>query len=263
MTLTRTITAFNTATASENRIHDDATAAKFGFTGGLVPGVDDFAYMQHGPVKLFGREWLSEGGMRAKFLAPIYDGDEATLEATILARDELVLKLTSRGQLCGDGSAVRRIEGEAPEIPPRGRHPDEDKRPKASMASLPVGLVLGYPLEPYTQADGAEHLEHVREDADLYDGGRICNPGWMLRRANYILMANVMLGPWIHYESDVRLHGLLVDGQTADVRAVVVDNYDRKGHLTVALDFAVLADGEPKMSGRHVAIYEPRQVRGL
>jgi hypothetical protein len=71
-----------------------------------------------------------------------------------------------------------------------------------------------------------------------------------------------VVGPWIHFESDVRLHGLLVDGQLAETRAVVADNFERKGHLTVALDFAVLGDGDLKMSGRHVAIYEPRQVRG-
>lgn len=37
------IVAFNTAHASENRIHDDATAKRYGFAGGLVPGVDVYA----------------------------------------------------------------------------------------------------------------------------------------------------------------------------------------------------------------------------
>jgi hypothetical protein len=262
MTLSRTITAFNTATASENKIHDDATASKFGFVGGLVPGVDVFAYMAHGPAKLFGRDWLSEGGMRAKFISPVYDGEEATLNASILGDDEIGLQLTSRGGLCGEGSALRRVEGALPDIPPRGVQPAAEARPKASMESLPIGKVLGYPLEPYATADGERHLANVREEAALYDGGRICNPAWLLRRANYILATNVKLGPWIHFESDIRLHGLLVDGQAADVRAVVADNFERKGHLTVALDFCVLADGDLKVSGRHVAIYEPRQVRG-
>lgn len=261
--LTRTINAFNTATESENRIHDDATASRFGFVGGLVPGVDVFAYMAHGPARVFGRDWLSEGGMRARFVQPVYDGDDAELAASILGDDELKLQLTSRGVLCGEGSALRRVDEAMPDILPRGRQPDQAKRPKASMESLPVGKVLGYPLELYTAELGREHLDAVREDRALYDDGRICNPAWMLRRANYILATNVMLGPWIHVESDVRLHGLLLDGQAADVRAVVADNFERKGHLTVALDVCVLADDELKMSGRHVAIYEPRQVRGF
>jgi hypothetical protein len=44
------VAAFNTAHDSENKIHDDATARRFGFGGGLVPGVDVYAYMTHMPV---------------------------------------------------------------------------------------------------------------------------------------------------------------------------------------------------------------------
>jgi len=35
---------------SENKMHDDAVARRFGFQGGLVPGVDVFAYMSHIPA---------------------------------------------------------------------------------------------------------------------------------------------------------------------------------------------------------------------
>ena len=74
MTYTRTVRAFNTATDSENKIHDDATASKFGFTGGLVPGVDVFGYIAHAPARIWGREWLEAGGVAARFDKPVYDG---------------------------------------------------------------------------------------------------------------------------------------------------------------------------------------------
>ena len=35
---------------SSLKIHDDATARRFGFGGGLVPGVDVYGYMTHLPV---------------------------------------------------------------------------------------------------------------------------------------------------------------------------------------------------------------------
>jgi hypothetical protein len=38
--LSYTVNAFNTATESANKIHDDAVARNLGFRGGLVPGVD-------------------------------------------------------------------------------------------------------------------------------------------------------------------------------------------------------------------------------
>ena len=228
---TRTVDAFNTATESENRIHDDATASKFGFTGGLVPGVDVFAYMAHGPAKLWGHDWLRGGSMRARFLKPVYDGQPADLLAEETRTGEMALR------------------------------PDPTKRQPAAPETLWVGKVLGYFAEDYTRDLGREHLADVREDASLYEDGRIASPAYLLRRANYILADNVLLGPWIHSESDIRLHGLLRDGQQLETRARVQDNFERKGHLIVALDFACLADGAPVMTGRHWAIYAPRQVR--
>lgn len=262
MTYTRTISAFNTATASDNKIHDNATASRFGFTGGLVPGVDVFAYMAHAPAKLWGREWLSEGGMRARFVKPVYDGEKADLDVASESEDRLRLLLSARNELCGEGHADRRVKPVKLDIPPAGVQPEPDERPRASMQSMVVGQVFGYRTEAFTKELGKQHLEDTREDAALYDDGAIASPAYMLRRANYILASNVKLGPWIHSESDIRLHGPLRDGDTLDIRARVQDNFERKGHLTVALDFVVLASGKPAMSGRHWAIYEPRQVRG-
>ena len=53
-----TVSAYNTAHDSENKIHDDAVARRFGFGGGLVPGVDVYGYMTHLPVMRWGRAWL-------------------------------------------------------------------------------------------------------------------------------------------------------------------------------------------------------------
>ncbi|CAN5788084.1 hypothetical protein BH20ACT4_BH20ACT4_03630 [soil metagenome] len=52
------VQAVNTATASNNRIHDDEVAKAYGFSGGLVPGVDVYAYLVHLPAEQWGVEWL-------------------------------------------------------------------------------------------------------------------------------------------------------------------------------------------------------------
>ena len=61
------VNAFNFSAASENKIHDDVVAQKFGFQGGLVPGVEVYAYMSNLPVRQFGAEWLSGGTPNADF----------------------------------------------------------------------------------------------------------------------------------------------------------------------------------------------------
>jgi hypothetical protein len=257
---TRTITAFNTATASENKIHDDAVASRFGFTGGLVPGVDVFAYLAHMPMAKWGKDWLSGGFMQARFAKPIYDGDSATVTAE---EADGVLKLTAsaRGDLCATGSARLKGAAASDKLLPVASMPAFETRPKASMDSLPVGGTLGTLREVYAQQLGLEHIAAVRDEAALYDDGSIANAAWLLRRANYVLADNVKLGPWIHVESTLDLHGLLYDGEELEVRAVVANNSETKGHLIVELDVQMLTGQRRIATCRHWAIYEPRQVR--
>ncbi|MGY4409778.1 acyl dehydratase [Bradyrhizobium sp. LB7.1] len=79
---THRVVAYNTAKQSENKMHDDNVARRFGFSGGLVPGVDVFAYMMHVPVARWGRDFLSRGLVEARFIKPVYDGETADVDAT-------------------------------------------------------------------------------------------------------------------------------------------------------------------------------------
>src|SRR6516225_4531300 len=99
------VEAFNTAKASENKIHDDEVAKKFGFGGGLVPGVDVYAYMSHQPIERWGRAWLEHGTAECRFSKPVYDGDRVTVNAGE-SDDGIDIKLESRGVLCATGSAA-------------------------------------------------------------------------------------------------------------------------------------------------------------
>ena len=94
--------AFNTAKASENKIHDDTVAARFGFTGGLVPGVDVYAYMTHQAVAKWGRAWLEHGTAECRFGKPVYDGEIAEVEATVI-EGGIGLSVTSKHTLVLQG----------------------------------------------------------------------------------------------------------------------------------------------------------------
>src|SRR5690242_19182635 len=95
------VRAHNTATASANKIHDDEVARSLGFSGGLVPGVDVYAYLTHLPVEKWGREFLQRGRMAARFVRPVYDGDDLEVDF-----DGEVLELRdSKGNVCATGIA--------------------------------------------------------------------------------------------------------------------------------------------------------------
>src|ERR1700731_1185304 len=98
------VSAYNTAKSSENKIHDDATAKRFGFKGGLVGGVHVYAYMSHLPVQRWGRAWLERGTGEARFGKPVYEGDIAEI-AAIEDADGMSLQVNSGGVLCATGRA--------------------------------------------------------------------------------------------------------------------------------------------------------------
>src|SRR4051794_24264112 len=101
---TWSVQAYNTAKQSENKMHDDTVAQRFGFSGGLVPGVDVMAYMMHLPVAKWGRDFLERGLIEARFIRPVYDGDAAEVSGE--EKDGLLaIAVQSRGQLCATGSA--------------------------------------------------------------------------------------------------------------------------------------------------------------
>src|SRR5256885_14476535 len=132
------VRAFNQAAASENKIHDDAVAQRFGFKGALVPGVAVFAYMAHQPVARWGRAWLERGAAECRFLKPVYDGDMVRVSATPEG-DGLALLVESGGQRCATGQAPMPRPRAAPAVNslPAGMPPGA--RPQARQGSLPVG----------------------------------------------------------------------------------------------------------------------------
>src|SRR4249920_1175723 len=98
------VSAYNTAKLSENKMHDDTVAKRFGFSGGLVPGVDVMAYMMHLPVAKWGRAFLERGLVEARFVKPVYDGEIADVTGEENG-GVLAIEVRSRGQLCATGSA--------------------------------------------------------------------------------------------------------------------------------------------------------------
>ncbi len=99
------VQACNLSHASENKIHDDTVARRFGFGGGLVPGVELYAYMTHLPVARWGIAWLERGTAECRFMKPVYDGRLVCVSATAAACT-LAITLESEGQRCASGSAV-------------------------------------------------------------------------------------------------------------------------------------------------------------
>ena len=254
------VEAFNASKESENKIHDDAVARRFGFRGGLVPGVDVYAYMTHLPVRRWGRAWLECGTAEYRQSKPVYDGDTAVVTA-IEAAAGLDLRVESHGELCVAGHAgvpsgkvaPPPAFSEAP-VPPA-------ERPPADETTLAVGTRLA--INPFRVADeyAEQYLRTVRETEPVYTRENLVHPGTILHIGNWVLRHNVVLGPWMHVGSTVQHFAAAQIGDELSARSVVTANYERKGHRFVELDVLVYA-GEKTPTARigHIAIYRPRQL---
>jgi hypothetical protein len=253
------VTAHNTSRQSENKIHDDAVAQRFGFRGGLVPGVDVFAYMIHLPVAKWGRAFLERGLIEARFVRPVYDGEVADLTGEEHG-GVLSIEVASRGELCATGSAS--LPAFVPSIPISDfveTAAVAERRPVSPMSYEP-GKWLGTMPRAWAGDAATEYLTDIREREPIYARDGLGHPGLLQRVMNKVLVDNAILGPWIHVGSRMQLLSAGKNGDEITARAKVTANYEKKGHRFVELDALVVANGKtPLAHCQHIAIYRPRE----
>jgi hypothetical protein len=253
------VSAYNTSKHSENKIHDDAVARKYGFSGGLVPGVDVIAYMMHQPIAKWGRAFLERGLIEARFLKPVYDGEIAQVRATEQT-GVLTLEVESLGELCATGSAS--LPASAPSF---ALADFKDVAPVAerqlvNLSPYEVGKWLGTVPREWAGSVAKDYLADIRETDPIFAREGLGHPGLLQRMMNKVLVDNAILGPWIHVGSKMQLISAAKVGDELTARAKVIGNYEKKGHLFVELDALVLANGNtPLAHCWHIAIYQPRE----
>jgi hypothetical protein len=254
------VEAFNTAKASENKIHDDVVARRFGFAGGLLPGVDVYAYMAHQLVAHWGRAWLERGTVECRFQRPVYDGDIATVTATETAQG-LDLRVESHGEICATGRAA--LPAQSAMLPEPFAEPPLPPvdRPPASETTLAVGTLLGIRPLPITRDLVAQCVADLRETEPLYLIEGLAHPVIIARAGNWALNHNVVLGPWMHVGGKLQHFAAAHIGDELSIRGRITANYEHKGHRFVDADVLVLANRiTPVARIAHTAIWLPRQL---
>ena len=253
------VEAYNTAKQSENKMHDDTVARRFGFSGGLVPGVDVMAYMMHVPVVRWGRDFLERGLIEARFVKPVYDGETADVDA-VEHNGVLMIEVFSRGELCATGTAS--LPAAAPKLvlSDYAAVPAVTERTPVSPATSALGKWLGTAPRRWAGQAAQDYLDDIRERDPIYQREGLGHPGLVQRVMNRVLVDNTILGPWIHVGSRMQLLSAARVGDEITARAKVAANYEKKGHRFVELDALVVANGErPLAHCQHVAIYQPRE----
>jgi acyl dehydratase len=257
------VIARNPATESENRIHADEVARKYGFKGGLVPGVTIYAYACAPILEALGDEWLEKGSASMRFSAPCYDGESltATVETPAGAENGQPhsIAVSAGEKTCASGTAAATGEPGASEEIEWAPLPED--RPPASVDVFAPGTLLGSITLPTDEVRMSAYLESIGEPASIYSRRRIVHPGMLLNGANWVLVANVVMPAWVHVESRVQYWRSVAVGEPVQVRGIVADAFERKGHRFVVVDLVWMAGDRPRArelvsSGRHTAIWQ-------
>ena len=260
------VKAKNTSSNSENKIHDDDTARRYGFRGALVPGVTIYAYLTEPLVAAFGSAWLERGTASVRFTKPVLDGEEFHAAGVVTTRDAKGAGATVTGATAAEPEAATLTSTLTAGAPTPVnlalyRHvPLPETRPEATRETLQAIDTLGTPVNRYDEAAATEWLERVSDPLPLYRGRDAwVHPAYFLDQANRALRQNVRVGPWIHVGSVIRHLGGARVGETLATRGRVRSIFEKKGREFVELDLVVLAGtGErprPVAHILHTAIY--------
>ena len=244
-------TARNFSVGTENRIHSDEVAARFGFEGALVPGAAVFGHMTHPLVDTLGSDWLAGWCLSVRFLKPAYDGDVLTVTHESVD-DTHTVRCHARGILLA-------------ELHTRPLEPDDEPATIESGAAFGQrpeiewdNVIVGEPFPAWTWSpdavENAESTAQVDDGLACYQTG-VLHPHAILSTANRAFTRRYVLPAWIHVGSAVRFRRLVRVGDEIEVRTVPTRKWRRKGHEFVDLGIAYVVGGEVATEIEHTSIF--------
>ena len=256
------VRAINDALTSENRIHSDDIARRYGFTGALVSGVSVFGYLTHPLVAELGIDWFSNTEAEVRFLKPAYENDVLDIRSVRAENDgrenyQVSVVNPERVQLA---ELVSRRNLDLPPPDPRSRltaPAEEPDRPEIGWDLIDLDKpapVYRFTVDIQRQR---EALALMRDDLDNYRQGEnpVIHPYLLLKECNHALMRMFVLPAWIHVGSRLILREPVRVGQTLDVVTVPIEKWERKGHQFIRLYIAMRSGQTVALEVLHTAIF--------
>lgn len=249
------VVARNYSAATENKIHSDEIAKKFGFTGALVPGVAVFGHLTYPLVQRFGENWLANSECSVRFLKPAYHEDTLTISADDDNGRIFVRCHNAAGDLLADLNSSMPGEVSAAE---RQSVFDPNPRSAERVEITWDSIELNQPFAPWhlqmTEDGNRTYTEQISDPQNVYRF--IVHPHWLLSTANRALTREYIMPAWIHVGSDIRFRELVRVGDTLTVNAVPLEKWERKGHEFIKLYLAYHREDVLTTEIFHTAIYK-------
>jgi acyl dehydratase len=252
------VIARNFVADSENRIHSDDVARRYGFHGALVAGVAVYGHLTYPLVRALGTRWLTQSVSSVRFHKPAYDGETLTisLERVLEGADAEYLA-TCRN---AEGVLLAELRSSMPHALPEPLDASVFAAAPKPAERVEMNWETVQPLQPFTPWHWqiTEDLNRtfamqVADDLPVYH--EAAHPHWLLAVANRALVREYVMPAWIHVGSEVRLHRLLKVNETVEVHAVPLEKWEKKGHQFIRLYVRFTRDDELTTEIFHTAIF--------
>ncbi len=249
------VVARNFSKAHENKIHDDEIARKYGFEGALVPGVAVYGHLTYPLVEKFGEAWLGHSLGSVRFLKPAYHGDQLDITYVEDAAGHHTRCHNQHGVLLAE------LHSTMPDTLPEIEDQSIFANPCKPVYRLDMIWDTVHPQQPFTPWHWQITDDGNQTSAsEIKDGQTIfrmyAHPHWLLSIANRTLTREYIMPAWIHVGSEIRFHLPLRVGDTVEVRAVVLEKWQKKGHEFVRIYIAYYCGHELTTEIFHTAIFK-------
>jgi hypothetical protein len=200
-----TAVARNFAEASENKIHSDDIARRFGFTGALVPGVTVFGHLAWPLTQRFRERWLQSSWVTTRFIKPAYHGETIALTDRATGTEGLAVECANAaGVLLATLECT--IETTQPAVDPRA-HIAAPSKPDVRVEIAWDTVHVDEPFAAYRwkpdDAHNREYAARVDDETELFRKG-VLHPHAILSQANQVLVRRFAMPAWIHTGSEMR-----------------------------------------------------------
>ena len=227
-------TARNFSTSSENRIHSDEIAKKFGFKGALVPGVAVYGHLTYLLAERFGEDWLGHSMDSVRLLKPAYHEDRLSFDLT--QNDGLCeVRCFNEAQ-----ELLAVLTSSSPETLPEPKPASIFDAPCKTADRIEItwdSVVEGQPFAPWDVTLSAElnqrYTSQVADTLPWYE--TFAHPHLLLSIANSALTKEYVMPTWIHVGSETRHRQALKVGDEITVKAVPLEKWQKKGHEFIRL----------------------------
>jgi acyl dehydratase len=248
--------ARNFAEASENKIHSDDIARRFGFTSALVPGVTVFGHLAWPLTQRLGASWLQGSWVTTRFIKPAYHAETISLLDRETGEDSFAVDCKNLADVLL-ATLECTLEEPQPAADPHaqlGGAQGPADRVEISWDTVHVDEPFAMYLWKPDETLNREYAARVADDTELFRQG-VLHPHAILSQANQVLVRRFVMPAWIHTGSEVRFRRLLRVGDAIEVRAVPLEKWERKGHQFIRLYVAYVVGGEVATEIWHTAIF--------